>query len=79
MVSFDRTKQGQYSYIRTGPYGQCDVVARLGPGSFVDVACYVTNDYGNTWSYAHINDGTRRYWGYIYDASLEGGGAGARC
>lgn len=79
MVSSDQTVEGQYSYMRKGPYGACDVVLRLGAGWTLDVACSVRNDYGHTWSYAHFNDGSRRYWGWIYDASLQGGGAGSYC
>ncbi|MEV5177823.1 hypothetical protein AB0L10_44045 [Streptomyces flaveolus] len=76
---YDYTVEGQYSYLRKGPYGACDVVLRLGPGWSLDVACYVTNDYGNTWSYAHFNNGSTRYWGYIYDANLQGNGSSKRC
>ncbi|MFG2131622.1 hypothetical protein ACGFNV_27910 [Streptomyces sp. NPDC048751] len=58
--------------VRMGPYGVCDQVTSIPSGSSVTVNCYVTNSYGNTWSYV-------RGSGWIYDANLRNGGSPYPC
>jgi hypothetical protein len=58
---------------RTGPYQACRQVATIPANSSLYVLCYVTNSYGNTWSYEWL----RGFW--VYDAHYLDGGAGTRC
>ncbi|MFE9853485.1 hypothetical protein ACFYPN_32525 [Streptomyces sp. NPDC005576] len=58
--------------VRVGPYGACTATNSYAPGQSLTVNCYVTNSYGNTWSYI-------RGSGWVWDANLRYGGAGALC
>ncbi|MFE6101038.1 hypothetical protein ACFVQ4_13835 [Streptomyces laurentii] len=58
--------------VRKGPYGECDPVGTIPSGGSVSVNCYVTNSYGNTWSYI-------RGYGWIYDGNLRNGGSTHPC
>lgn len=58
--------------VRVGPYGACGQVGTLPVNSSVTVDCYVTNSYGNTWSYIHG-------YGWVWDSNLVNGGSPDRC
>ncbi|MBD0420325.1 hypothetical protein AB0L35_10755 [Streptomyces sp. NPDC052309] len=79
--SYDQVKEdGRTAPIRTGPYGECAPVITLQGGYFVYIDCYVTNDYGNTWTYVSFKSvNERRYYGWIYDDHLVDGGSYERC
>lgn len=77
---WDEVKPGISAPIRTGPYRECDPVVTLGSGYTMDTSCYVTNDYGNTWSFAHFRAANgNRYYGWIYDGNLVYNGNANRC
>ncbi|NYI03761.1 hypothetical protein [Allostreptomyces psammosilenae] len=58
--------------LRVGPYGACDQIYTYAPGEPVTVRCYVTNSYGNTWSYIPGS-------GWVWDEHLENYGSPHRC
>lgn len=58
--------------VRMGPYGACDSVGTLPVNSSVTVDCYVTNSYGNTWSYIHG-------YGWVWDSNLKNNGSPNAC
>ncbi|MCX2180904.1 hypothetical protein KV205_10225 [Streptomyces sp. SKN60] len=58
--------------IRVGPYGACTAVTTKPSGTAITVNCYVTNSYGNTWSYV-------RGSGWVYDGNLRNGGSTHPC
>ncbi|CAL9628808.1 MULTISPECIES: hypothetical protein [Streptomyces] len=58
--------------VRMGPYGDCTKVTSYSAGTSVPVNCYVTNSYGNTWSYV-------RGSGWVWDAHLSNGGSPHPC
>ncbi|GIF13974.1 hypothetical protein FHX34_105472 [Actinoplanes teichomyceticus] len=62
---------------RTGPYGQCTEVGTIAQETFVLYDCYVTNGYGNTWTWVRSEEG--RSLGWVWDKNLQYGGAGERC
>ncbi|WP_225804031.1 hypothetical protein [Streptomyces sp. NK15101] len=58
--------------IRVGPYDACTAVSTKPSGTAITVNCYVTNSYGNTWSYV-------RGSGWVYDGNLRNGGSPHPC
>ncbi|MER7521025.1 hypothetical protein [Streptomyces sp. NPDC126499] len=58
--------------IRVGPYGSCTAVSTKPSGTAITVNCYITNSYGNTWSYI-------RGSGWVYDGNLRNGGSTHPC
>ncbi|MFG2292080.1 hypothetical protein [Streptomyces sp. NPDC048603] len=58
--------------LRMGPYGTCHKLQTYAQGSSITVRCYITNSYGNTWSY---EPGA----GWIWDGHLSGGGSPYPC
>ncbi|BAU85098.1 hypothetical protein SLA_4210 [Streptomyces laurentii] len=58
--------------VRMGPYGECGSVGTIPSGGSVSVNCYVTNSFGNTWSYI-------RGYGWIWDNNLRNGGSTHPC
>ncbi|MDN3251041.1 MULTISPECIES: hypothetical protein [unclassified Streptomyces] len=76
---YDLTREGANTAVRTGPYGACGPRLILTPGSSVDISCYVTNDYGSTWTYVHAHTNYGRVYGWVYDGNLQGNGSGKRC
>ncbi|MDF4250392.1 hypothetical protein [Streptomyces sp. WMMB303] len=42
----------------------------------IDYHCYVTNSYGNTWTYVRVQTGTLSDYGWIYDGNLPSNGSG---
>lgn len=71
--------EGASTPIRRGPYGKCTADVVLPAGSSVDISCYVTNDYGNTWTYVHFHSPYGRKYGWIYDGNLQGNGSHTLC
>ncbi|MGK3110638.1 hypothetical protein [Streptomyces sp. WAC05858] len=62
--------KGSSAPARIGYYEKCDPISRVSGG--VMLACFVENDYGNTWSYAPG-------YGWIYDKNLKYNGATTTC
>jgi hypothetical protein len=63
--------------VHTGPYGACTTVGHVSQGTTVYYDCYVTNDYGNTWTW--IRDANGSSLGWIWDEYLDDYGASEPC
>jgi hypothetical protein len=63
--------------LKVGPYASCNNVVWMPAGTHVYYWCYISNSYGNTWTYARIA-GTQTH-GWIVDGKLNDNGALARC
>jgi hypothetical protein len=58
--------------VHDGPYGKCDPIGSIGDGVPINYDCYVTNDYGHTWTWV-------RGHGWVFDDYLVGNGANEPC
>ncbi|MET8762417.1 hypothetical protein [Lentzea sp. NPDC004782] len=61
----------------TGPYGDCKVVGSVPEKAKVSYDCYVTNSYGNRWTWVRDQNGASIGW--IYGRYLSGGGSSVPC
>jgi hypothetical protein len=61
-----RTEVG--ANLKVGPYTECGNVVWVPADTLVYYWCYVSNEYGNTWSFVRIA-GTQTH-GWIYDGHL---------
>ncbi|MFE9387915.1 SH3 domain-containing protein [Streptomyces sp. NPDC006784] len=77
--SYKGLRSGVYSApVRKGPYGDCSATRWLytDDAPMIDYHCYVTNSYGNTWTYVRVQTGTLSDYGWIYDGNLPSNGSG---
>ncbi|MFD5628554.1 MULTISPECIES: hypothetical protein, partial [unclassified Streptomyces] len=58
---------GTYA-LKAGPYAACGNTGQTYNGTYLYYHCYVTNDYGNTWTWARISGSSTEGW--ISDANL---------
>ncbi|MEU5492206.1 SH3 domain-containing protein [Streptomyces sp. NPDC053741] len=66
------------THLKAGPYSACDNLTTTVPvGAHLYYHCYVTNDYGNTWTHVRI-DGTS-IEGWTSDDNLDDNGALSPC
>jgi hypothetical protein len=67
---------GTYA-LKAGPYAACGNTGQTYAGTYLYYHCYVTNEYGNSWTYARIAGTNTEGW--FSDANLNNGGATAHC
>ncbi|WP_431977393.1 SH3 domain-containing protein [Micromonospora haikouensis] len=63
--------------VHTGPYGDCTVTGYLYTGDPVTFDCYVTNSYGNRWTW--VRDVAGNSIGWVYNEYLNPKGATWSC
>jgi len=54
--------------LKDGPYQECTNAGQTYAGTYLYYHCYITNDYGNTWTHARISGTSIQGW--ISDANL---------
>jgi hypothetical protein len=74
-----RVKSGGLAVLASGPMTSCDYYPFIvyQDTDRVNYACYVTNQYGNSFTYVRSPDGGRSGW--LDNASLKDGGSAYGC
>lgn len=63
--------------LRSGPMESCSAVRTLSTSTALDYHCYVTNEFGNTWT--HVKVKGQDLYGWIWDNHLYSNGSPYRC